>query len=320
MPYSRTSRWSSPTELTHILDQDGTPLPTAIWAKMTQEQLEIYVWHLRTLEITKMLRLPESTLPGRGEVRQSRRAASPDPEYDAAGRRTNTRSQRRRHALVAERHACVEGIVAAVPAYRTPTDYRRPTQFVDRLFIPSTEYPGVNFIGQILGPRGQSLKELQQRCAANISLRGRGSVKQGRANVRRGGPVRSEDDSGQPLHALISADSRYKVQEARRLVQQVVDDAISSPEEQNDRKKKQLRDLAIMNGTFRDDEGHQHTDASGRWERAICDTQMMADARTDQQTGPANDRFEEEYRMLMEDIRYETVFKPAGAQLSAVSS
>jgi splicing factor 1 len=221
---------------------------------MTQEQLEIYVWHLRTLEITSVLRLPDSTLARRGEVRQSRRIAPPDLEYDAAGRRTNTRIQRRRHALMAERHTCVEGIVASVPDYRTPSDYRRPTRFVDRLFIPNTEHPGVNVIGQILGPRGQSLKELQQRCAATISLRGRGSVKQGRGNVRRGGSVHSEDDSGQPLHALISADSRYKVQEAVRLLQQVVDDAISSPEEQNDRKNKQLRDLAIMNGTFRDDE------------------------------------------------------------------
>ncbi|CAH0022098.1 unnamed protein product [Clonostachys rhizophaga] len=222
---------------------------------MTQEQLEIYVWHLRTLEITSLLRLPDSTLARRGEARQSRRIASPDPEYDATGRRTNTRVQHRRHALMAERHTCIEGIIAAVSGYHTPSDYRRLTRFVDRLFIPNTEHPGVNF-----------------RCAATISLRGRGSVKKGRGNVRRRGSAHSEDDSGQPLHALISADSRYKVQEAIRLLQQVVGNAISSPEEQNDHKNKQLRDLAIINGTFRDDEARQRTNSSTRDGTTLYDT------------------------------------------------
>ncbi|CAI6069038.1 unnamed protein product [Clonostachys chloroleuca] len=240
---------------------------------MEQEQLEIYVWHIRTLEITSVLRLSDSTLARRGEVRQSR-IASPDPEYHAAGRRTNTRVQRRRHALMAERHTCIEDLVAAVPAYSTPSDHRRPTRFLDPLLILNTEHPGVNFVGQILGPRRQSLKKLQQRYAATTSLRGRGSVKQGRGNVRRRGSVHSEDDSGQPLHALISADSRCKVQEAIRILQQVVDNVISSPEEQNDRKNKQLRDLAMMNVTFRDDEARQRIKSSTREETTISDKQM----------------------------------------------
>ncbi|KAI9172305.1 Arylamine N-acetyltransferase 2 [Paramyrothecium foliicola] len=303
MPSNRISRWSLPTELTHVLDKDGNHLPTAIRANITQEQLEVYVLHFRTLEITGMLQLPDASFMEQAKAKRSRRAASPDPEYDAAGRRTNTRLQRRRHALEAERHACIESIVTIMPAYCMPKDYRRPTRFIDRVFIPSTDFPSINFIGQILGPRGHSLKELQERCGASIVLRGRGSVKQGRDDFRRASAKDFKDNNDQPLHAVISADSKYKVQEARRLVQQVIDNAISSPEEQNDRKRKQLRELAIMNGTFRDDESRQLIDASIRGGTAICDTQMTTDTRIGQQAGPADNRFEEEYRMLMEDIQ-----------------
>jgi splicing factor 1 len=296
MSYSRISRWSSPTELTPIFDQDGTPLPTEIQARMTQEQLEIYVLHLRTLEITNILRPLDSLLVEKGEAKRPRRAASPDPEYDAAGRRTNTRPQRRRQALEAERHDCIEGILAKLPAYRAPSDYRRPRRFSDRLFIPNTSFPSINFIGQILGPRGRSLKDLQERCGATIVLRGRGSVKEGRGNIRRPGTKDFEDHSGQPLHAVICADSKYKVQVGMRLVQDVVNNAISSPEEQNERKREQLRDLAIINGTFRDDEARQPIDVAPA-------SSGNAETRIGQLTDSTNDKWEEEYGMLMEDIR-----------------
>jgi splicing factor 1 len=294
MSYNPISRWSSPTELTPVVEQDGSPLPTAIWTNMTPEQLETYVLHLRVLEITRTLQVPDSILA----AKRGRRAASPDPEYDAAGRRTNTRRQRRRQALESERHESIEGIVARLPAYRAPSDYRRPRRFDDRLTIPATEFPGVNFIGQILGPRGRSLKDLQERCGATIVLRGRGSTKQGRGSMmRRAGTKDFEDDGdNRPLHAVICADSVQKVQEARRLLQDVVNNAISSPEEQNERKRQQLRDLAIVNGTFRDDEARLRIDAP-------TSSGSAASTRIGQLTDSANDRLEEEYEMLMKDIR-----------------
>jgi hypothetical protein len=81
-----------------------------------------------------------------------------------------------------------------------------------------------------------------------------------------------------------------------RLVQDVVNNAISSPEEQNERKREQLRDLAIINGTFRDDEARQPIDVAPA-------SSGNAETRIGQLTDSTNDKWEEEYGMLMEDIR-----------------
>lgn len=307
MRSNRKSRWSLSTEVNTITDRDGTVLPSAIQANMTPEQVEIYVAQFRIREITNQLQLPDTALQEQLLAQaQRRRDPSPDPEYDTSGRRTNTRLQRRRRALEAERHRCVEEVTASIATYQPPLDYRRPTRFTDRLFIPQTKFPGISFIGQILGPRGSSLKAMQNRVGATIVIRGKGSVKEGRAQQRgkqqrqQGAGSRSGsralDDSSQPLHVVISADAQCKVEEAKRLVQQVIDDAITTPEWQNDRKRHQLRDLAIANGTFRDDEGRQST-FSGR---ALCNEFQVA--RPCGGACPDDDSLDEEYKRFLEDI------------------
>lgn len=76
------------------------------------------------------------------------------------------------------------------------------------------------------------------------------------------------DDQQEPLHCLIRADTQEKVNHAKKLVHKVIEAATSAPESQNQRKRDQLRQLAVMNGTFRNDEqqtcdncgqtGHRH--------------------------------------------------------------
>ena len=254
----RQSRWASPTDRTAhqpVIDDRGTLLPTAIEGTMPPEQIEAYVTHFRIQEITGQLRLPDEVLLAQAHPRAQRGHQSPDPEYDAAGRRTNTRIQRLRRRLETERHACVERALAKIPSYRLPYDYRRPTRFTDRLGIPQTTYPSVNFIGQILGPRDATLKAMEKQTGATIAIRGKGSVKEGRAGtLARYGAA---DDGNQPLHVRITSDSQRKVDEGKRLIQQIIDNAVSVPDYQNEHKLKQLRDAAMANGTFRDDEGQR---------------------------------------------------------------
>ncbi|KAG7124290.1 transporter SEO1 like protein [Verticillium longisporum] len=67
----------------------------------------------------------------------------------------------------------------------------------------------------------------------------------------------------QPLHVLVTAITQRKVDEGKRLIQEVIGNAVSTPEWLNEHKKQQLRDLAMANGTFRDDEGHADARAQG---------------------------------------------------------
>ena len=51
------------------------------------------------------------------------------------------------------------------------------------LFPPlsvSDKYPGVNFIGLIIGPRGNTLKKLEKDTGAKIMIRGKGAAKEGK--------------------------------------------------------------------------------------------------------------------------------------------
>ena len=46
-----------------------------------------------------------------------------------------------------------------------------------RVVVPVERKPGFNFIGRLLGPRGNTLKEIQSQSGCKMAIRGRGSVK-----------------------------------------------------------------------------------------------------------------------------------------------
>lgn len=114
----------------------------------------------------------------------------------------------------------------------------------------------MKFIGQLLGPRGRSITDMNARSGATIAIRGKGSIKEGRlrSHERLVTNTNTNNQEG-PLHCLITAVTQGKVDRAKELVQGVIDAAVTTPERVDERKRHQLRDLAVLNGTFRDDEG-----------------------------------------------------------------
>lgn len=66
------------------------------------------------------------------------------------------------------------------PPPPTAADYR-PEKKSRKIFIPLKDYPGYNFIGLIIGPRGNTQKRMQAETNTKIAIRGRGSVKEGAA-------------------------------------------------------------------------------------------------------------------------------------------
>ncbi|XP_063474877.1 KH domain-containing, RNA-binding, signal transduction-associated protein 2 isoform X5 [Symphalangus syndactylus] len=47
----------------------------------------------------------------------------------------------------------------------------------ERVLIPVKQYPKFNFVGKLLGPRGNSLKRLQEETGAKMSILGKGSMR-----------------------------------------------------------------------------------------------------------------------------------------------
>ncbi|KAK5074897.1 hypothetical protein LTR64_001102 [Lithohypha guttulata] len=219
-------------------------LPTMIQANMTSEQLEAYTLHLRIEEISQKLRIND-VVPSDGD-----RSPSPPPQYDNFGRRVNTREYRYRKRLEDERHKLVEKAMKVIPNYHPPSDYRRPTKTQEKVYVPVNDYPEINFIGLLIGPRGNTLKKMETESGAKIAIRGKGSVKEGKGRSDAAHTSNQEED----LHCLIMADTEEKVNKAKQLVHNVIETAASIPEGQNELKRNQLRELAALNGTLRDDE------------------------------------------------------------------
>ncbi|KAI9823091.1 MAG: hypothetical protein M1826_000295 [Phylliscum demangeonii] len=202
-------------------------LPTMIMANMTTEQLEAYTLHLRIEEISQKLRIND-VVPADGD-----RSPSPPPQYDNSGRRVNTREFRYRKRLEDERHKLIEKAMKVIPNYHPPSDYRRPTKTQEKVYVPVNDYPEINF-----------------KSGAKIAIRGKGSVKEGKGRSDAAHTSNQEED----LHCLIMADTEDKVNKAKRLIHNVIETAASIPEGQNELKRNQLRELATLNGTLRDDE------------------------------------------------------------------
>ena len=87
---------------------------------------------------------------------------------------------------------------------------------------------------------------MESESGAKISIRGRGSVKEGK--------VKEQPGEDEDLHCMVMADSEEKIQVAIDMITQVIETATSVPEGHNELKKLQLRELAALNGTLRADE------------------------------------------------------------------
>ncbi|KAJ7982541.1 branchpoint-bridging protein [Quillaja saponaria] len=205
---------------------------------------EIQALNSRLLEISRMMQsgLPLDDRP------EGARSPSPEPLYDNMGIRINTREYRARERLQKERTEIISQIIKRNPAFKPPADYR-PPKLQKKLYIPMKEYPGYNFIGLIIGPRGNTQKRMERETGAKIVIRGKGSIKEGRLQQKR--DLKPDPSENEDLHVLVEAETREALEAAAGMVEkllQPVDEVL------NEHKRQQLRELASLNGTIRDEE------------------------------------------------------------------
>ncbi|XP_019704821.1 splicing factor-like protein 1 [Elaeis guineensis] len=258
----RRSRWDPPAESgdsagdgsgggrkrkTRWADEEPKPvgqLPDFMKDFAADLDPEVQALNLRLLEINRLLQsgMPQDDRP------EGARSPSPEPIYDNMGIRINTREYRARERLTKERQEIISQLICRNPAFKPPADYR-PPKLQKKLYIPMKEYPGYNFIGLIIGPRGNTQKRMEKETGAKIVIRGKGSIKEGRLQQKR--DLKPDPSENEDLHVLVEAETQESLDAAAAMVEKLltpVDEVL------NEHKRQQLRELAALNGTIRDDE------------------------------------------------------------------
>lgn len=233
----RKSRWSNTKAFV-------PGMPTILPADIDDNQRQIYLLQMDVEETTRRLRQCDFGQ----NLDPSERSPSPEPVYDITGKRLNTREIRKRQELEMRRHEKIQAILRLNPNYKPPTDYRPPTiKLHDKVWIPQEEHPEINFVGLLIGPRGNTLKALEAETGAKIIIRGKGSIKEGKLGTRPG-PLPGENE---PLHAYITATDNEAIKRGCDKIREIVNAALMIPDGQNELRKLQLRELALLNGTLR---------------------------------------------------------------------
>ena len=184
--------------------------------------------------------------------RSASRSPSPEPVYGRDGARVNTRAARAARKCEAARAEALETIArlcASSPAsFRFPESYAPPRK-TRKIFVPVDSHPGYNFFGLIVGPRGNTQKQMQREFGVKIVIRGRGSEKKPIADAA---CVASRAGEEEPMHVLVTGDDDASVDAAAAAVARLLEPL---RDEENEHKRAQLRELAVLNGTLREDGG-----------------------------------------------------------------
>ena len=185
----------------------------------------------------------------------SRRSPSPEPVYGRDGTRVNTRAARAARKCEAARAEALE-TVARLCASSSPASFRFPESYAPprktrKIFVPADSHPGYNFFGLIVGPRGNTQKQMQREFGVKIVIRGRGSEKKTHMNAETAF-VSSRAGEEEPMHVLVTGDDDASVDAAAAAVARLLEPL---RDEENEHKRAQLRELAVLNGTLREDGG-----------------------------------------------------------------
>jgi KH-domain type I len=124
------------------------------------------------------------------------------------------------------------------------------TKLSEKIMVPLSKNPHYNFVGRILGPRGQSLKKIEAETDCRVLIRGAGSIRNKR-NEDRLRRKRGNEHLNEPLHVIIEtsqpsvAQATQALARAREIVEELLDPL---PDEEDTGKKGQLRALRKLNG------------------------------------------------------------------------
>lgn len=142
--------------------------------------------------------------------------------------------------LIDERQTVISRLIKINPTFETPQHYQ-PPKLYRKIYVPVKKYPRYNFVGLILGPRGNTQKRMEKETGAKILLRGKGFSK----TLKKLKHASDDED----LHVLVEADNEKSLDRAVKLVEKLL---IPVHEKNNSHKQAQLKELAKLHATLGD--------------------------------------------------------------------
>ncbi|CAI5703474.1 unnamed protein product [Peronospora effusa] len=315
----RKSRWGDPVEATADGNAEkkrkksrwapASSASSGVAGLLGQKQQETVVLRAQLENINQKLKTV--VMDAAMIEKDPNRSPSPPPQYDSNGKRTNTREVRMKAALEKRRRETIDQLVKVNPLFRPPADYTRQ-KLNRKIYIPIHDFPSYNFIGLIIGPRGNTQKRMERETNCKIAIRGKGSVKEGSKGKKVNG------DENDELHVLITGDRDEDLDRAAKEVQSLL---VPVDDTKNSHKQKQLRELALINGTLRGDDdchicgekGHRQWECPNRDAHrtfkavnvkcAICgDSSHPTRDCTQKKSAEENAAIDEEYQHFMQQL------------------
>ncbi|KAF8413137.1 hypothetical protein HHK36_001113 [Tetracentron sinense] len=102
---------------------------------------------------------------------EEERSPSPQLAYNNLGIRKNSRDVRFREKLIQDRQHIISRLIQKKSTFKPPSDYK-PSKLYKKIYLPLKEYPGYNFVGLIIGRRGNTKKRMEKETGARIVLKG----------------------------------------------------------------------------------------------------------------------------------------------------
>ncbi|XP_062286837.1 KH domain-containing, RNA-binding, signal transduction-associated protein 2 [Scomber scombrus] len=120
----------------------------------------------------------------------------------------------------------------------------------ERVLIPVQQYPKFNFVGKLLGPRGNSMKRVQEETGVKMSILGKGSMrdKGKEEELRKSGEAKYAHLSND-LHVLIEVfappgEAYSRMSHALEEIKKFL-----VPDYNDEIRQEQLRELSLLNGS-----------------------------------------------------------------------
>eukprot|EP00667_Euglena_gracilis_P011809 EG_transcript_12083 len=223
------TRWSAQR---YIQDKVNTPVyvPSELFWKAKGQAMKIF--QIRAL-LNDMNRMGEDK--NFEDYFRKKRARSPEPVYNTKGERTNTRERRFRDLKM----KLVQDLLNMSNLHHNRVTQIQKQKFQKCIYF-TPEFLETTSFRIIIGPRGRTQKELEAETGAIIHVLGKGT-----GTRRVGKPQPGDDDDP---HILITAATEEILHKAVDRINFILSD---TPEAQAWKAQK-LRELSIINGTFRD--------------------------------------------------------------------
>lgn len=217
-------------------------------SKTDKKTQQIYILRLQIQDCSARLSRSDLGIP----LNPRDRSPSPEPIYNNQGVRINTRIDRTKNELISQRNYAITKLKEIDPEYQPPSIFKyKNVNLEEKVMIPASDYPHINFIGLILGPRGKQLEDIKAETQCQIVVRGKGSLRCGMTGIKKDGKI--VDALDEPLHAWIQGTLAENVKKAVEKIQNLIDMEIYNPEceQMVALRAKHMHELAVLNGTVK---------------------------------------------------------------------